>query len=292
MVDLAPTLRLDDTSTQTVLPYVKSGIACVRMQDLVTVATGRFNYLFYRIKRAGGVHNFLGFKGIVILSTVMQDPLIKKIDKYGAAMYINAINTLKPNYYMTPDGTIYDKVTTDRDALYEISRILILTKVLIRECSGSKPVGLIKGSNEIQVDFHINALKNLGIEDFTFHTGDFFRHGSGTMIKKARMLCSRIRPHAKRLMLYGMGSQRRAIEFSFADVYATQSHFIAAQKHTIYNGCQKVKYNGSYSSSIVEKNFIQLQKNIMSIISHQTKLTSWMVKRWEEAPLQAEITSV
>ena len=58
-----------------------------------------------------GLHNYLGFDGKILLSTVMPDELI---DKLRTEDYFKLINDLKPDATMIPDNYTYTDVPRAR----------------------------------------------------------------------------------------------------------------------------------------------------------------------------------
>jgi hypothetical protein len=266
MVIYSPIIKLDARETFDVLRVLPIELATVRLQDLVLKDTFRFKKTYYDIVSAGGLHNFLHFRGQILLSLIMRDEIIAQ---FTPKKYAMAINSLIPDFYMTINGETYEREYSL--SLREIKRIHADNKILVALCSKYQPIGLVKGCTEKQIELHINLLKSLGIKDFALHVGDFFRHGDVTMIRKARSYASIIRRHAKRLILYGMGAQERLLEFSFADVYVSFNHFVTAKNGMMFVGTKKIKYSGSYDPKIVISNFVEMYKNLNSL-SIQMKL--------------------
>jgi len=266
MVVLSPIVKLDAKDTFDVLRVLPIKFVTVRLQDLVLKDTFRFNKTYYDVVSAGGLHNFLDFDGHVLLSLIMKDEIIAN---FNPEKYAKAINSLIPDFYTTIDGETY--MGEYSLSLREIKRIHAENKKLVEFCPKYQPIGLVKGCTENQIEFHVNLLKSLGIKDFVFHVGDFFRHGDVNMIRKARSFSFRIRKHARRLILYGMGSQERLHEFSFANIYVTFNHFVTAKNGMKFVGTKKTKYSGSYDPKIVTNNFVEMYKNVMSL-DKQTKL--------------------
>jgi len=266
MVILIPIVKLDNRNTFGVIDAVPVEFVAVRLQDLVSERTFEFNKTFHDIVSAGGLHDFLGFSGSIILSLIMKDEIIAnfRLEKYAFG-----INSLMPDYYTTTDGETYDGEYSL--SLKEIHRIHKENTKLVRICPNCSPIGLVKGCTENQIELHIKLLKSLGITDFAFHVGDFFRHGRIDMIHKARSFSHQIRRHTKFLILYGMGSQRRLVEFSFADAYVTFNHFVTAMNGMKFAGTKKVKYTGGYDPAIIISNFVEMYKNVSSL-NKQTKL--------------------
>lgn len=269
MVQLSPVVKLDSRETFDVLGVLPVELAVVRLQDLVLKESFRFKKTFRKVVAAGGLHNFLGFSGKLLLSLIMRDEIIAVCKP---KRYAIAINALKPDLYTTIDGETYEGEYTL--SWNEINRIHTQNKQLVALCPRHKPIGLVKGCSEKQIEHHISLLKSLGISDFVFHVGDFFRHGRPDMIRKARGYTSTIRKHAKCLILYGMASPRRLLEFSFADIYVSFTHFVMAQNGMRIVGTNKIKYTGGYDPKIITNNFTEMYKNV-ELLNQQTKLATW-----------------
>ena len=260
MVTLSPIVRLDVKETFDVFKAVPVEMVVVRLQDLVSKRTYNFNKTYNDAISAGGLHNFLDFHGHILLSLIMKDEIIVN---FQPQKYAYVINSLAPDSYTTIDGQTYEGEYSLSSR--EIERIYIESKELVKLCPRHQPLGLVKGCTENQIERHMELLKSLEIEDFVFHVGDFLRHGDPNMIMKARSFSHRMRKNAKRLILYGIGSQERLLEFSFADVYVSFNHFVTAKNGMKFVGTKKVKYSGSYSPKIVVDNFIQMYKNVESL---------------------------
>lgn len=266
MVTLSPVIKLNASTTFGVINVAPLELVTVRLQDLVSKYTYEFNTVLEQIRMAGGVHNFLGFKGKILLSLIMKDEIIAN---FSPKKYAIAIDSLSPDYYTTIDGETYEGEYSC--SLDEIKRIHNENTELVGLCPKGIPIGLVKGCNEKQLDIHIGLLKRLGINDYVFHVGDFFRHGDEEMIRKARDFSFRIRKRTKTLLLYGMGSQRRLVNFSFADFFITFNHFVTAKNGMKFVGTMKTKYKGKFRPEIAISNFMEMYKNLRSI-ENQTKL--------------------
>jgi len=266
MVILSPIIRLDNPETFEVLKAIPVKLVSVRLQDLISKNTFKFNKTYEDILSSGGLHSYLNFEGEILLSLIMKDEMIFNLRMND---YVESINLLKPDFFTTLDGETYE------GEFYvswkEIDRINKENQKLLELCQQSKPIGLVKGCSEKQIDYHVEKLKSSGIENFIFHNGDFFRYGDSRMIRKARSYCYRIRKEARTLFLYGMGSQRRLIDFSFADVYITFKHFVSAINRIRFIGTKQVRCNGRDVPQILKKNFIEMHKNLKAIET-QTKL--------------------
>jgi len=278
-----PEIRLNDRKGLLMImnPNVKGII--VPIQDLILKSTGKPNSLFYKIKNVGGLHNYLDFKGLIILSLIMRDDLISLM---LPSDYAEIINGAEPNCYTTIDGSTYEN--QEKRSLKELERISNETLELVRLCPGKIPIGHVKGSSSIQIKYHFSFLKNVGIKIFIFHTGDFFRNGDQNMIKKAKQYCSLIKKADNILILHGMGSQNKIIEFSFADIYCTYSHMITARTGQYYSGTKKKKYSIGNVEDIASLNLNQMFKNL-KITQFQTKLFEGGRFLWEEVMQEQEL---
>lgn len=282
MVEIYPVIKVNEPSISYIWQGLPLDCLVVRLQDLISPFTFEFNNVFYKIKEANGIHNFLGFNGKIILSLVMKDVFIHQFDE---DRYAEVINTLKPDFYTTVDGETYEgEIETSKQ---EIKRCFIETAKLITLCPNSKPIGQVKGCSKHHLLCHIHLLKSIGINDFIFHVGDFFRNGEPIMRQLAKEYALLIRKYADTLILYGMGSQKRLLEFSFADAYITFNYFVKAINGKKYARVNKMDYLGGYSPSIVKHNLIEMIKNVANI-KKQKKLIEGGVCLWEEVKEEQE----
>jgi hypothetical protein len=260
MVELSPIIRLDTKDTFDVLTALPLDMVVVRFQDLISKRTFQFNKTYFKIISSGGLHSFLNYRGKILLSTVMRDQMVANLKPKH---YAEGINSLLPDAYTTLDGETYDGEITL--SAKEIERIHRENQDLIALTPKSKPIGLVKGCTRYQIEYHTKMLKTLGIQDFVFHISEFFRKGSPDMIKKAKGFCLIIRKHARTLILYGFGSQKRLLEFSFTDRYVTFNHFVTAKNGMKFVGTKKTKYNCPLNSQIITENFVQMYNNVKSL---------------------------
>jgi len=287
MVKLYPVVKLNEPSLLAVWKGQGFDSIVVRLQDVISARTAKPNNVFYKIKECGGVHNFLEFNGKIILSLVMKDELIRKLDENS---YSEMINTLNPDYYTTPDAETYDQEFYL--SAKEVKRCVVETAKLIKLCPNSKPIGHVKGSCKKHLYSHMQLLKSIGISDFVFHVGDFFRNGSPNMISKAKDYSLFIKKYADSLILYGMGCQKKLLEFSFADAYVTFNHFVKAVNGRKYSGSCEYNYAGGYKPEIVKDNLSEMVNNIRKM-EFQKKLFEGGVCKWaEESEVQDQNTPV
>ncbi len=273
---LIPLTRIDCKNSKKLARAINSPIIVIPIYDLLTNVAADFNRAFYEIKACGGIHKYLNYSGIIILSLIMRDDLILKS---GPKKYAEIINTIKPDAYTTVDGGTYNK--EDANSWKEVIRLFKETRELIKLCPNFKPIGHVKGCNPIQIKLHLKYLERLGINTFMFHIGDFFRNGDASMIQQAKYFCSLIKKEDNTLLLYGMGSPKKMLEFSFVDFFITYSHFVNARNGKKFIGTRKEKSNGDSVYNVALHNFKELMKHLKSL-SYQTKLFTGGRCRWAE----------
>ena len=273
---LVPTVKLDNKESILPVRAISPPMIVVRIQDLLTKKRVQLNELFYKIKRAAGIHSFLKYNGKIILSTIMKDYLLKKIN---APIYFDILEGLKPDYYITIDCETYDNES--EYSKKQLKEACLKTMELIKLFPEICPIGLIKGSNRKQILGHHNFLKRLGINIFILHAGDFFRHGDNKQIQKLKNYANLIKKKDNILFLYGFGSQKRIDEFSFVDGYITYSHMVNAQNGIIFN--QKKKQRNT-KMSYHKAGIYNLKQMLLNLteIKNQTKLNKYITQWGEE----------
>ena len=144
----------------------------IKAQQLLSTDGKRTNKNYDQILSTGGIHSFLGYEGVVILSSIMRD---KAIYGFSTEAYAEMIDALRPDFYLTPDGETY--LGEPELSSLEIDRIVSDSKLLIRSCPYSHPIGLIKGCSLRQIESHTSQLLDLGIFRFVFHAGEYLCRG-------------------------------------------------------------------------------------------------------------------
>ena len=153
---LAPVIKLSEPDTFRPWEQIPCPFVVIKLQELLSRDGSRLNWQFYEINKAGGLHNFLGYEGRVLLSSIMPDRMARGLT---VPIYLECIKNLMPNYYMTPDGETYEGETSL--AAKEINRMLEESKGLIRGCRTSVPFGLVKGSKLLKSSSNTAALPPL-----------------------------------------------------------------------------------------------------------------------------------
>lgn len=217
---LIPTVKLGENKTYSPWEYVSAPAIMIKVGDLLTGKSANLKPIFNKISDAGGIHKFLGFKGNVILSQIMED---HRLDKFSNNQYIKVINALRPNYYLTPDAPTYNN-TTDLSSA-KLKKIKEDAEALFKNCTKSKPIGLVKGCNANQIESHTDWLLDQKISFFVFHISPFLAKKPETELLKAKDFVKRIRKKVPKLLVYSLGL-RNLKNFYRADGFVTQSHFI------------------------------------------------------------------
>ncbi len=262
MAELIPITKINDQRTRDISLNASYPFLVIRLVDLISYKTLKLNKFFFQIKETGGIRNYLnGYEGKIIFSLIAPDSVISKL---LPSDYAYIINSIKPDFCTTIDcETYHNEISL---SIEEIKNSIIQTKELIKLCPNISFIGLVKGCNEYLVEEHTKLLKyGLGIEDFMFHTGDFLRQGDHNMIILARNLAFKIFHYARNLFLYGMGSQKNLIEFSFAHFYITHNHFVTAINGMKFIGTQKISYGRKkkgYSLEMTKHNLFEMHKNL------------------------------
>ncbi|MFA5061408.1 MAG: hypothetical protein WC494_03790 [Candidatus Pacearchaeota archaeon] len=277
-------VRLNCQNSIKLAKAINSPIITIPIYDLISRNSGKPNKIYHKIKSSGGIHAFLNYNGNIILSLIMRDEVIWK---FSPEKYAEIINGIKPNFYTTVDGGTYQK--QDKDSMEELVRLSTETKELLDLCPGIKPIGHVKGCNSVQIKLHLNFLKKLGINLFLFHVGDFFRNGDENVIQQAKHFCSLIKNEENTLLVYGLGSPKRMLEFSFCDLFITYSHFVNAKHRIIFRGSKRYKSNNLPVYEAALHNFKEFSSYLKNL-SYQTKLFTGGNCKWEEA--QQEVSFV
>ena len=277
-----PLVRLDESKTFDIANALNPQGIFIRFQDLISPVTLKPNGLFHKIVKAGGIHQYLDYNGIVVLSLIMRDTLIWGTHPEEYATIINGIN---PNAYTTVDGATYG----DRESFSkkEIIRITKETIQLIPLCPNILPIGHVKGCNSYQIKVHLEILKRIGIKTFLLHLGDFSRNGNHNEISKGKAFAEIIKREGGRLFIYGLGSKNRFLEFSFADCYVTYGHMVSARMGKIHKGDDPGKYKHKSIKDIATENLRDLYVKLEDL-KKQTKLFWGGKSKWAAEIVTAE----
>lgn len=245
---------------------------CYRRKDeRFYFKNGTINHtIIKKIDAAGGLHKYLNFAGPIILSSIMRDEIL---DSCVCDTYIYLIKHLKPEYYLTPDGYTYRGYKIDSQS--QIEKILGLTKILLRDCPGSEPIGLIKGCDHYQLDFHLAKLQELGIKRFCFHAGDFLYKESDYSKTQAAVFAKLLKEKGIYLIIYGIGSNTNFRKFHFADAFITNSHFMQAFNHRHIPGSMWITFKGKPNQDRIMENLRYLLR-LINPPKDTSRLSTWL----------------
>jgi hypothetical protein len=257
----------------TYAPWIEidcSGVV-IKAQDLLTPSGKTTNKYFDLIKNAGGIHEFLGFDGEVLLSSIMPDKMI-----YGFSIeaHVDMIDTLQPDYYYTPDGETY--LTEEWLSQLEINRIFSGSELLFSSFPHIKPIGLVKGCTHQMIDDHTNRLLSSGVSHFVFHAGDYLCQGSSLVVGQAINFANLIHRKVPWLAINGVGAMSTLKNFSFADGFVTQSHYVNAFYGKFCDASRKDDGEKRVSRADIMNNLRNIQRNI-SAIQLQKCLSDWII---------------
>lgn len=289
MVKLFPVIKLNQPSIRDVWKGLPVDCIFVRLQDLICQDSFKFNKTFYEIKAAGGINKYLGFDKPIILSAIMNDRLIPY---FNEERYADAINIIQPEYYTTPDGETYEgEISVSQK---EIKRCLFQTANLLDLCPQSKPLGQVKGCTPSQIYAHIYWLKQLGINDFVFHMGDFFRFKDKRVLNRAYFYASLIRRHANKLILCGVSAPKNMDKYSFADAYGSLGYFVKATYGQRYVADSVCRTPEPYSIGLVKDNLKEMITFAQNLKRQpiQQNLFAGGVCTWEEVLEEAGLATL
>ena len=256
---LFPVVKLDEEETHG--PFKTPGweTVVIRLQELVT-RTGATTTLLRIIKEAGGIHEFVGAKGkVVILSTITRDLALQNLT---TTQYVNIVDAVKPDHIFTWDGPTYlNEKTRSAEALVEIKKKSLEISELYPRY---KLIGLVKGGTLDQTGEYSRWLADLGITTQVFHAGDYLRGGPRYRVV-ANSHANAARENARRLMIYGLGSAKNFCMFGYADVFITQSHFVRGYRNQKFGSMGWARHRGKWTPEMFMESLANMKSCIDSI---------------------------
>lgn len=255
-------------------PYREQRIPAyiVRIEDFL-LTNGKPNMTVIKeIQGAGGLREFLNTSSKIIFTSVMPDRLLARIN-FDTYCYL--FEEFQPELFITPDAPTYSSCR--KYSRTQIELILDLTTKLMKRFPESIPIGLVKGYNFSQKDFHSDKLLELGLTQFCLYAGDCLTnapvYARDLIVDCGRSLAEKV-PH---LMIYGVGSRYYFQRFHFAESYATNSHYMQTFKHKVIQGARWRNFRGEFTRSIAMKNFEYLRR----LVEHQPgtqEITAWVTE--------------
>lgn len=273
--EVVPVVKLPEKMTYNPWNWVSCNSCVVKVQDLVSRDGTHTNKTYQEIVDVGGIHNYFGWDGNIILSSIAPDKTVFGLSK---ELYGEIIGDMKPNSYLTPDGETYLGSNEYYLSSREIERIIDDAEYLIRDSTHATPIGLVKGSNLDQVEYHTLSLQGYGIERYCFHAADYLYHGSSNTVNTAIRFQSAIRSRVPHLTTYGVGSNKTMRAFSQSDVFITQTHFTRAfYGESLVNGrWSKIPASEHISQELIMNNLSELAKIARDLNKGQQTLDYWL----------------
>src|SRR3989344_7413920 len=140
MTELYVIIKVNQKNVRDVWKTVDTPFLIVRLQDMICSKSYKFNKTYEEIKNAGSINKFLNTDKNIILSLIMRDEMIRG---FTPEKYIEAIKTLKPSCFTSVDGWTYEGDI--QMAEKEITRCVLQTSIIMKECPDVIPIGQIKG---------------------------------------------------------------------------------------------------------------------------------------------------
>lgn len=129
--------------------------------------TGRL----YRPALEEGLHRALNFPGRITVMLVGKD---WELDKLDVVRYARDLQKMKPDAVSTPDDYTY---VTDLPnyRMGRILRALDRTQEIVSMLPGMELVGIVKGSTEKEIEFHVERLMAFGIKKMAFPCSGYMK---------------------------------------------------------------------------------------------------------------------
>ncbi len=179
-----------------------------------------------------GLHDFLGFNGKIFLSMVMPDELL---DKLRLKDYFRLVENLGPDATMIPDNYTY----VDDPLFLSWSQTVKLVSLANDFLKLDTPlIGLIKGSNPLQVDWAIRRQVEMGYVSFAMPARELLEDNLlDDLLPGAIMSLKWISKRTKtdfELLVYGVGRRLKYGGLSYSNLFwfleAKQGHYFKGGK--------------------------------------------------------------
>jgi len=174
-----------------------------------------------------GLHDYLDFDGGILLSTVMPDELIDRLETKD---YFKLINDLKPDATMVPDNYTYTDVPLYQSWSQTIRLVSSANDFLKLD---TPLIGLVKGANLRQMDWVLKKQVEMGYVSFAMPARELFEEER--LDEFLPYILSTLRKSFRgekdfEFLLYGVGQRL----YSYKDIsYSNLSWFLRA-KHGEY----------------------------------------------------------
>lgn len=173
-----------------------------------------------------GLHDYLGFSGRILLSTVMPDELIDKLD---SDQYFQLIKDLRPDVTMVPDNYTYVDMPLYQSWSQTIRLVTFANDFLDLDVP---VIGLVKGAIAQQYVWALRKQVEMGYVSFALPSRELFKQTLlDGAVMSARYVFDRSRPDAE-LLFYGLAYPVRRVKASYSNL----SWFIEANRAHIFRG--------------------------------------------------------
>lgn len=174
-----------------------------------------------------GLHDYLGFNGKILLSTVMPDELIDRLETKD---YFKLIKELRPDATMVPDNYTYTDVPLYQSWSQTIRLVSFANDFLKLDVP---LIGLVKGANLCQMDWAVRKQVEMGYVSFAMPVRELFEEER--LDEFLPYVLQTLRRSYKRrtdfeLLLYGGG--QRLIRYK--DVSSSNLSWFLRAKHGEY----------------------------------------------------------
>jgi len=172
-----------------------------------------------------GLHDYLGFYGRIVLSTIMPDELI---DELQPKDYLKSVRDLKPDATMIPDNYTYMD-----DPLYlSWSQTIRLARNALSFLELDVPaIGLIKGATPEQVGWSTRQLVDMGYGTFALPARELSRSDLLDNVLAPALLAFEECQVSPGVMIYGRSYPIKGLRKAS---YANYSWFLGAKGGTYF----------------------------------------------------------
>lgn len=197
---------------------------------------------------SNGLHDFLGFNGRILLSTVMQDELIDRLEKDD---YFRLIKDLRPDATMIPDNYTYTDAPSYQSWSQTIKLVLLAEVFLDLDIP---LIGLIKGANLRQIYESLKREIEMGYVSFAMPARELFEQNLLdyffpfvlSMLRKFKI------SKDFEILLYGVGRKLRYKKVCYSNL----SWFLEAEYGLYFKNCQlydmrdeRIRFNRCHCSA-------------------------------------------
>ena len=93
MVEIVPITEINKKRMIGVAQSIPTKFVVVRLLDIISHITLEPKSVFYKIRNVGGIHNYLNYNGIIILSLIVKDDMLSKLTPPRLCFYHKHLKT-------------------------------------------------------------------------------------------------------------------------------------------------------------------------------------------------------